>query len=341
MINITYADECTDTDGGINYYVKGIVTDGGYTYQDKCGSEVQLHEYYCGEAYDAPPNISHVHIDYHLCPNGCSNGTCIEEETEISKCFNEDTGYFNQKCLDMIKCKENKTEVNKTLLREDKSIFPDLTLPEVCDYEIVYDLLIEEDIDSNLELVKANTLSPIRNNTIVYFFWATSIEKGADTLCIETKKFDYYLSCEKNEVFDHYPTCRDIYDIGDLKISCDLWYKMIDSKDNEEIDIIVFLPKNDITSEDAREDLENKGMSIIKMSEITDSYIFVGTAIKSEIYGLSEIEWIPSEGISYNAEVSISGIDILTSLKNGGIYYIFLIIFIFSIVVLYYKKKKK
>ena len=60
---------CTDTDGGLNYYVKGTVTsDTGGTVNDSCFSSNVLTEYFCGE--DNNYTASEVHT--------CSEGGCVD-----------------------------------------------------------------------------------------------------------------------------------------------------------------------------------------------------------------------------------------------------------------------
>lgn len=64
---------CTDTDEGINYYVKGTVQSDGYTSSDFCSNSTLLREYYCSE------NIS-ISKPYN-CLKGCLSGACNLEKT--------------------------------------------------------------------------------------------------------------------------------------------------------------------------------------------------------------------------------------------------------------------
>jgi len=72
-INATATPACTDSDGGINYYVKGTVRyfDGRtyYNYSDYCFSSTGLYERYCSGNY--------VYGTTYTCPYGCSDGACI------------------------------------------------------------------------------------------------------------------------------------------------------------------------------------------------------------------------------------------------------------------------
>ncbi len=65
---------CTDSDGGLNYFIYGTTTDSLGTVSDGCSTlnDNVLTEYYCSEN-------SKSHVNY-ICPNGCSNGACITEE---------------------------------------------------------------------------------------------------------------------------------------------------------------------------------------------------------------------------------------------------------------------
>lgn len=88
---------CTDTDDGKDYYVKGSVTYRGHKYEDWCttnqgnggkvpscsGDECDLVEEYCSEKTSGVD-----HVLYH-CPNGCKDGVCIKEE---KKCTDSDGG---------------------------------------------------------------------------------------------------------------------------------------------------------------------------------------------------------------------------------------------------------
>jgi len=77
---------CEDSDGGIDYYTKGIMTttDDISTgkYYDLCWNDSDvLHEWYCGEDKTAKKKV-------YTCSNGCSNGACIRE----SSCYDSDGG---------------------------------------------------------------------------------------------------------------------------------------------------------------------------------------------------------------------------------------------------------
>jgi hypothetical protein len=63
---------CVDTDGGLNFNVKGnTTTSGSPTQVDNCVAASRLQEFYC------EPGTGMTFADYYDCPNGCSNGACI------------------------------------------------------------------------------------------------------------------------------------------------------------------------------------------------------------------------------------------------------------------------
>ena len=64
---------CTDSDGGLNYYVKGVLSVGDNTYSDVCADSNFVKEYFC----DNPPS----YYDNYYCPNGCLNGACVNNGT--------------------------------------------------------------------------------------------------------------------------------------------------------------------------------------------------------------------------------------------------------------------
>ena len=66
---------CIDSDGGLNYNVRGTVTKGSLSYTDYCGAQQANGSQYVLEQYcDASNNIQQVP---YLCPGLCSNGNCL------------------------------------------------------------------------------------------------------------------------------------------------------------------------------------------------------------------------------------------------------------------------
>jgi len=88
---------CTDSDGGKDYYAKGIVdgkADEGYA--EKSGVETRKFVDLCSGAADIPEfyglliegycdENGFVQEEEYYCPNGCEDGACIEEGTEKMK----------------------------------------------------------------------------------------------------------------------------------------------------------------------------------------------------------------------------------------------------------------
>ena len=79
---------CTDSDGGLDYYIQGTTTDSSTSKTDNCFNDGtnRLAEYYCTET-----NIAEQ-INY-ICPNGCQDGACVVE-TPISYVIEQDIGNF-------------------------------------------------------------------------------------------------------------------------------------------------------------------------------------------------------------------------------------------------------
>ena len=79
--NITVTPACTDSDGGKDYYVKGI-TKGSYgngqkfDVEDSCENN-EVHEYYCISNVNDVTKPNYEWINYN-CPNGCKDGACVK-----------------------------------------------------------------------------------------------------------------------------------------------------------------------------------------------------------------------------------------------------------------------
>ncbi|MEI6731538.1 MAG: hypothetical protein WCK90_02540 [archaeon] len=78
---------CTDSDGGLNYYIKGT-TNGlfGYEttakdYSDYCGDTNSLIEFSCSS--ETPSRVMRSLI--YICPNGCSDGACLPQSVDTLK----------------------------------------------------------------------------------------------------------------------------------------------------------------------------------------------------------------------------------------------------------------
>ncbi|MCK5624262.1 hypothetical protein KAI04_00280 [Candidatus Pacearchaeota archaeon] len=86
MAGLTLAEEnCTDTDGGIDYYTKGVINTNigqyaGMNLEDSCNAnEVWVHEKYCNED-------GTVGFEDYACANEdkvCKDGACVEVESNL------------------------------------------------------------------------------------------------------------------------------------------------------------------------------------------------------------------------------------------------------------------
>ena len=77
--NTTTNPTCTDTDGGKNYYSKGIVKlVNGLSDSDFCRTNSILAEFSCSTGY------SGWDVHNYTCPHGCENGSCVKEEVEVN-----------------------------------------------------------------------------------------------------------------------------------------------------------------------------------------------------------------------------------------------------------------
>jgi hypothetical protein len=80
-------ESCVDSDGGLNYDVKGNLSGSvsiyGLVFDDYCSNSENLTEFYCS---DDPGVFSQEY----RCPNGCANGVCANKG--FSKCADSDGG---------------------------------------------------------------------------------------------------------------------------------------------------------------------------------------------------------------------------------------------------------
>ncbi|GEM_PF-1255438 len=108
-INTNQTQTCTDSDGGKESYIKGIVKlSNGRTESDYCvpvaadpADFIGVNEWYCSGS-----NINQTIID---CPNGCSDGACLESNnTQI-----------NKTCLDLVAQVKNPTSFENNGVKYD------------------------------------------------------------------------------------------------------------------------------------------------------------------------------------------------------------------------------
>lgn len=105
---------CTDSDGGLNYYVKGSATDltenEGFTTQiDSCSGNFVLNEISCVSDCEE----SCILLEPYNCPNGCEDGACVSSTPDCIPryfCLTEpaicpDSGVQRKRCED-VECGE-------------------------------------------------------------------------------------------------------------------------------------------------------------------------------------------------------------------------------------------
>ncbi len=86
------AETCSDTDGGLDYYTKGIITVGDDVAEDVCSESGFVKEYSCS----LPEND---YYDNYYCENGCEDGACVveAERDSMDSCLDKPKKYWDQK----------------------------------------------------------------------------------------------------------------------------------------------------------------------------------------------------------------------------------------------------
>jgi len=152
-----YTMTCADSDGGNNIYVKGTMKwnystspNTQYLFIDECalgpegtiinecdGDNCYVLENYCSGSISSKP----IQDEEYLCPNGCSNGACVEEINTTSVCTDTDGGinyYIKGDSTDSTKtliegCINNTTTIREFYCGEDGKIYnEDYTCPNGC-----------------------------------------------------------------------------------------------------------------------------------------------------------------------------------------------------------------
>ncbi len=112
-VNVTAPSNqtCIDSDGGLNYYVKGNLTTSvvpGTNFEDYCLHN-NLIERHC---LSSDPNNFTVNYS---CPNGCSNGACVNvTQNQTNLTCNGQTNQ-GQQCIEIISPKNGEKLVNGTI----------------------------------------------------------------------------------------------------------------------------------------------------------------------------------------------------------------------------------
>ncbi len=107
--NVTTNNNCIDSDGGINYFLKGTVNHTGFTGTDWCNTFFNGSSYVndgnLTELYCIPTdNLGNMHSSIvYKCSNGCLNGACVNV-TSNTTCTDTDGGdnpYVKGTCTDL------------------------------------------------------------------------------------------------------------------------------------------------------------------------------------------------------------------------------------------------
>jgi|GEM_PF-1907269 len=71
-----YLENCIDSDGGADYFVKGTLSTPEYNSTDFCRDESKVAEFSCGFTTVSDGEFVPVGV-YYQCPDGCQDGACI------------------------------------------------------------------------------------------------------------------------------------------------------------------------------------------------------------------------------------------------------------------------
>lgn len=106
---------CTDSDGGLNYYVRGSAYNSrGNELLDECivtntaGEVNTLREAVCFDYTTSSADLNHVKFEDYICPNGCVDGACVEVAEESycdgSRClvYEDDVVYMNEYSFELL-----------------------------------------------------------------------------------------------------------------------------------------------------------------------------------------------------------------------------------------------
>ena len=97
---INQATTCTDSDGGKDYYKKGIITWGGSTDSDICGKDTQLgnHPVTQNTLREIWCQDNRIYNELFECPEGCKDGVCVKESLplDMDECLDNANNYWDQ-----------------------------------------------------------------------------------------------------------------------------------------------------------------------------------------------------------------------------------------------------
>jgi eight-cysteine-cluster-containing protein len=92
---------CTDSDGGINIHTKGITngfeigSKNTISKEDYCKDSSNVVEFYC-DGPNSAYNYQYVNNGINYCPNGCSDGACIQQSQTNQICTENTTCKINE-----------------------------------------------------------------------------------------------------------------------------------------------------------------------------------------------------------------------------------------------------
>jgi hypothetical protein len=91
---------CTDSDNGINYFIRGYLIDSVHNsdYKDYCSGNITLREYWCG--------FTDYQYEEYNCSIGCVDGACIECAFD-SQCLNSTQKCIKNKCIIVSTCNDS------------------------------------------------------------------------------------------------------------------------------------------------------------------------------------------------------------------------------------------
>jgi len=103
QVNVGYTQQCTDSDGGMDYYLKGFMKSGASDLGqwDSCYSSNELVEYFCENNVGAKV--------LYQCSTGCNDGACLKPECVYdSDCPQQDCRPGHTICPPPVKCVKGK-----------------------------------------------------------------------------------------------------------------------------------------------------------------------------------------------------------------------------------------
>jgi len=96
----TTEQQCTDTDGGRNYEVRGIVKSGGGSATDNCIDTTRLNEWYCSGLFSKSPSLEVK--DCSTIGGFCKDGVCVKQQTcadfGLQECSTFGSQWVNLQC---------------------------------------------------------------------------------------------------------------------------------------------------------------------------------------------------------------------------------------------------